>query len=83
MPLSGIGGNKPSNKAYFHDLKLVVFPSTKKLNIKDALTVIDTKIGFLEQPISVAGVLGVYGFLDHFLFEANIPEGYFRLEKVL
>ena len=80
--LSGIGGKKPENRAYFHDLKLVVFKDEKHLKLSDALRVIETKIGFLETSIEFAGILGVYGFLDHFRFEANIPEHYFALEPV-
>jgi hypothetical protein len=60
VPLSGIGGKKPENVAYFHDLK-------------NALHTINTKIGFLERQIQVAGILGVYGFLDHFVFKGSIP----------
>ena len=80
--LSGIGGKKPENRAYFHDLKLVVFGDEKHLTLDDALRVIETKIGFLETPIEFAGILGVYGFLDHFRFEANVPEHCFSLEPV-
>mgnify|MGYP001617600890 FL=1 len=80
LDLSGIGGKKPENIAYFHDLKLVVFKDQKHLELKNALQIIDTKIGFLERPIAVAGILGVYGFLDHFTFLANIPDSYFEIE---
>ena len=79
IPLSGIGGTGRQNRAYFHDLKLVVFKDQTHLKLKNALKTIETKIGFLETPIGGAGILGVYGFLDHFAFTANIPEGYFEI----
>lgn len=80
VSLSGIGGEKPENTAYFHDLKLVIFKDQKHLKLKNALTLVETKIGFLNNPIEVAGILGVYGFLDHFSFKCNIPHSYFELE---
>lgn len=80
IPLSGIGGTESSNIAYFHDLKLIIFKDERNLKLKNALHTIDTKIGFLQSPIHVAGILGVYGFLDHFSFTANIPEGYFEIK---
>lgn len=82
IPLSGIGGMKPENTAYFHNLKLVIFKDQTHLRLKNALEIIETKIGFLENPIAFAGILGVYGFLDRFSFKANIPEGYFELEPI-
>jgi hypothetical protein len=81
IPISGIGGERQENTGYFHNLKLVVFKNIRKLRLKDAW-VIETKIGFLEKPIGFAGILGVYGFLDHFSFRTNIPEGYFELEPL-
>jgi hypothetical protein len=80
--LSGIGGKKPENKAYFHDLTLVVFRDERSLTLQNALKTIETKVGFLENPIEFAGILGVYEFLDHFRFEVNIPEHYFALEPL-
>lgn len=82
IPLAGIGGNTPANTAYFHDLKLVIFNDQTHLKLDNALKIIETKIGFLEKPISFAGILGAYGFLDHFSFKFNIPEGYFELEPL-
>ena len=82
MSLSGIGGRKPENIAYFHDLKLVIFKDQTHLKLNNALQIIETKIGFLETPIEFAGILGVYGFLDQFSFKTNIPEGYFELEPL-
>ena len=82
VPLGGIGGRKQENTAYFHDLKLVIFGDRKHLKLKNALWTIDTKIGFLDESICVAGILGVYGFFDHFSFVANIPEGYFEIEPL-
>lgn len=82
LPLSGIGGKRPENIGYFHDLKLVIFKDQKHLDLKNALETIDTKIGFFERPIAVAGILGVYGFLDQFSFKTNVPEGYFEIEPL-
>lgn len=82
LPLSGIGGKQPENIAFFHDLKLVIFKDQNNLKLKNAMEIIETKIGFLEKPISFAGILGVYGFLDRFSFTANIPEGYFELKYI-
>jgi hypothetical protein len=82
LELCGIGGIKTENVAYFHNLRLFVFKDQKHLELKNAFSPIDTKIGFLEKPLQVAGILGVYGFLDQFLFKANIPEGYFELEPL-
>ncbi len=79
IPISGVGGKQPENIAYFHDLKLVIFKDQNNLRLKNALEIVETKIGFLEKPISFAGLLGVYGFLDRFIFTANIPDGYFEL----
>jgi len=82
LQLSGIGGRKPENKAYFHDLKLVIFKDQTHLNLNNALQIIETKIGFLENPIEFAGILGVYGFLDQFSFKTNIPDGHFEIEPL-
>ncbi len=82
IPISGIGGKEICNTAYFHDLELVIFNDRKKLKPNNALKVIKTKIGFLDKPLHVAGVLGVYGFLDQFSFKTNIPEAYFEIEPL-
>lgn len=82
MALSGIGGRKPENIAYFHDLKLIIFKDQTHLKLNNALQIIETKIGFLEKPIEFAGILGVYGFLDQFSFKTNIPESYFEIEPL-
>ena len=66
---------------YFHDLKLLVFKDNKNLKAQNAW-VIDTKIGFLDRTVGFAGILGVYGFLDQFIFGTNIPEGYFELTPI-
>jgi len=79
--LSGVGGKQPENIGYFHDLKLLVFKDSKNLRPQNTWS-IDTKIGFLDRPIGFAGILGVYGFLDQFIFKTNIPAGYFELEPV-
>ena len=74
----GVGGKTPQNIAYFHEITLVIFKNNKDMDTENAYK-IKTKIGFLEKEICMAGVLGVYGFLDHFAFVANIPKGYFEL----
>ena len=66
---------------YFHDLRLLVFKDPKHLKPQNSWT-IETKIGFLDKSIGFAGILGVYGFLDHFIFKTDIPKGYFELEPV-
>ena len=80
FPLSGIGGSH-SNTAYFHDLDLIIFTDYKKLTLKKSIT-IPTKIGFLEKDFGFGAILGVYGFLDHFAFYANIPHHYFELTPI-
>jgi len=79
--MCGIGGKKPENIAYFHSLKLVVYKDTKNRRLDNAWQ-INTRIGFLEKPIGFAGILGVYGFLDQFVFKTNIPGGCFEIEPV-
>ncbi|GEM_PF-2192369 len=81
IEISGIGGRKPENIAYFYDLTLVIFKDLKNLKLKNTWK-IETKVGFLERAIGFSGILGVYGFLDHFSFKCNIPEGYFELESL-
>ena len=81
VSLSGVGGKQPENIGYFHDMKLLVFKNNKDLRPQNAWT-IDTKIGFLDKTIGFAGILGVYGFLDQFIFKTNIPAGYFELEPI-
>lgn len=83
VPLSGIGGKKPENVAYFHSLDLIVFRDRKRTRLKEGwYWKINTEIGFLEKPIGFPGILGVYGFLDQFTFKTNIPEGYFEIEPI-
>jgi len=79
--LSGVGGKKPSNTAYFHKLNLVIFKDIKKDKLNNSWQ-IETLVGFLENPIGFSGILGVYGFLDHFSFKVHIPGGYFELEPI-
>jgi len=79
--IMGIGGKKTTNKAYFHDIKLVVFKDWRKPSLKDAW-IIEAKVGILENPIAYPLILGNYGFLDHFSFTANIPSAYFELEHM-
>jgi len=78
--LSGIGGSN-ANTAYFHDLTLLVFKDNKNRKRKNAYS-IETKVGFVEKKFGVAGVLGVYGFLDRFSFTGNIPEHYFEISPM-
>lgn len=82
VALSGIGGKKPENIAYFHNFKLVIFEDQTHLKLNNALQIVETKIGFLEKPIEFAGILGVYGFLDQFSFKTNIADGYFEIEAL-
>jgi hypothetical protein len=77
VTLHGVGGKKPENKAYFHNATVRIYKN-KRINLKKYWEV-DTKIGFLEKEIDCAGILGVYGFLDHFAFQANLSEGYFEI----
>ena len=81
VSLSGVGGKQPENIGYFHDVKLLVFKDNKDLKLQNVWS-IDTKIGFLDRSIGFAGILGVYGFLDQFIFKTNIPAGYFELEPI-
>ena len=81
VSLSGVGGKQPENIGYFHDSKLLVFKDNKNLKVQNAWP-IDTKIGFLDRSIGFAGILGVYGFLDQFIFKTNIPAGSFELEPI-
>lgn len=80
MRISGIGGAN-TNSAYFHDLDLIVFDNPQHTKTKNMYAKAKIPIGFLEKKIGVAGLLGVYGFLDRFIFKANIPEHYFELTK--
>lgn len=78
IQLSGVGGKKPENVAYFHKVTLSIFKDGKDFSFKNAWK-IDTSVGFLDNEIGFSGILGVYGFLDQFEFTTNIPEGYFEL----
>jgi len=78
--ITGIGG-KVENMAFFYDIKLVVYKNAKKPELDNAWE-IDTRVGFLEKPIGFAGILGVYGFLDQFMFKSVIPKGYFEIEPL-
>lgn len=80
MLIQGVGGKEPQNTAYFHDAELLVFQSFKRMKLKDAFWRIPAKVGFLEKPIKFAGILGVYGFLDHFSINLNVPKGEIELE---
>jgi len=80
LSIGGIGGKAPQNTGYFHDLQLVIFKDQHRLETDNILQAVDTKIGFLEKSVPASGILGVYGFLDHFTFLANIPDGYFEIE---
>ena len=65
----GVGGKTTENIGYFHEVTLVVPKDYKNFNPDNSYK-IETKVGFLEKEICMAGVLGVYGFLDHFPFFA-------------
>ncbi len=81
IQLSGVGGKKPENIGYFHNLRLIVFKDDRNLHLKNSWQV-DTLIGFLEKPIGFSGILGVAGFLDQFSLYTNIPQGYFEIEPL-
>ncbi len=90
VELSGIGGGekrgeqfvkKMENKAYFHEMSLLIFKDPKKLKRANTWR-INTKVGFLENSIGFSGILGVIGFLDQFQFTTNIPRGYFEIEPL-
>lgn len=78
IPLAGIGGAIPQNAAYFHDIELLIFKNWKDFSPKNAIAY-KTKVGFLENPISYGGVLGVYGFLNKFQFSFNLSQSYFEI----
>ncbi len=80
-PFGGVGGPN-ANAAYFHDLTLIVYTQPNKLDFDTAIK-IDTKIGFVEKEFGFGGILGVYGFLDRFVFTTNIPQCYFELKNIL
>ena len=77
----GVGGPN-ANTAYFHDITLLVYTEPNNLNQATAIRV-DTKVGFCSKDFGFGGILGVCGFLDHFIFTANIPQCYFMLENIL
>lgn len=76
----GIGG-KLTNIGYFYDVRLIIYKDSKKLTLDNAWQV-DTRVGFLENPIGFGGILGVYGFLDQFIFKSVIPKSYFEIEPL-
>ncbi len=80
LEISGIGGKKPENIAYFHEIELVFF-TEKTHKLKKAIKY-PAKVGFLEKEIGIAGVIGEVGFLDHFLVEFSLPRGYFAIEPL-
>jgi hypothetical protein len=62
-------------------LDLIIFDSSQHTKVKNIYARAKIPVGFLEKRIGVAGLLGVYGFLDRFIFTANVPEHYFELTK--
>jgi hypothetical protein len=62
-------------------LTLVVFKDHKKLELENSIK-IETKIGFMEKDCGFGGILGVYGFLDRFIFTGDISNCYFELTPV-
>ncbi|MDD5347026.1 MAG: hypothetical protein PHT59_00255 [Candidatus Omnitrophica bacterium] len=79
IPLMGIGGQFEANRAYFHEVELLVYLDQQHLTKEKSIVLPNIEVGFLEKPIDIGGVLGVYGFLDRFIFTANIKDGYFEI----
>jgi len=77
MPIMGIGGRSVCNMAYFHKVDLLVYHDQKHLEQKNAIITKDVDVAFLEKEFDVGGILGVYGFLDRFVFKTNIQGGFF------
>lgn len=80
--LKGIGGKYIQNTAYFHEVELLIYKDWQNMVTKNSLT-IKTKVGFLENPIDIAGVLGVHGFFDQFEVTFNIPKEQIKIAAVL
>ena len=82
IPLTGIGGGRNENVAYFHAVVLHIYKDQRHLDIKNAIVIKDIKVGFLEKDFDIGGILGVYGFLDRFSFKTNISKGYFEIDPL-
>lgn len=80
--LTGIGGQKNENTAYFHKVDLFVYLTQNKLSTENAILVKNIEVAFLEKDFDIGGILGVYGFLDRFSFKTNISEGYFEIDPL-
>ena len=78
--LTGIGGQSQENKAYFHDIKLVIYKPGSLFGLSQKAWEIETKVGFLEKPALYSAILGEYGFFDNFKFTCCLPESYFEIE---
>jgi len=80
--LTGIGGELRENKAYFHDIKLIIYKPGSIFGLSQKAWEFKTKIGFLEKPALYPAILGEYGFFDYFKFTCCLPESYFELESM-
>ena len=80
--LTGVGGRQDENRAYFHQVDLLVYLDQNHLKEDKAVILKDIEVGFLERNIDMGAILGVYGFLDRFSFKTNIKEGYFEIEPL-
>lgn len=82
IPIMGIAGKYYVNNAYFHTVDLIFYKSRKPLKIDNAIVMRDIEVGFLEKEFDIGGILGVYGFLDRFIFKTNIKEQHFELQPL-
>lgn len=82
IPIMGIGGKTIANRAYFHKVDLLIYTDQTRLKRDKAIVIKDIEVGFLEKEFDIGGILGVYGFLDRFIFTTNIPKGYFEIEPL-
>ncbi len=64
--LTGIGGQRNENVAYFPKVDLHIYLDQRHLIPKNAIIVSDIEVAFLEKDFDIGGILGVYGFLDRF-----------------
>ncbi len=82
IPIQGITGPQHANLAYFHTIDLLFYKTIRPLKPENAIIMHDVEIGFLEKEFVIGGILGVYGFLDRFIFTTNIKDQYFELEPL-
>lgn len=80
--LTGIGGQKNENIAYFHNVDLYIYLDQKHLDNKKVIPVKNIEVAFLEKNFDIGGILGVYGFLDRVTFLTNIKDSYFEISPL-